>query len=199
MKLYLWEKGRACTQLLATAMVLSVLFAASQASAQGNQQTSQFKSEGWVGGAYNSTITREFSYCVASTKYDTGTQLAFVLYGTNVLQLMLANSDWDLEGIPEYDINIQVDDGHLGKFNARTTQGDTLLIQIGDKADHWDVFRSGSYLVVNPGPDALVFKLTGAKRALDQLGSCVQREMAPPTSRNPFSGAGRTNPFAPHQ
>ena len=128
--------------------------------------------------------------------YNNGTQLAFVLYGTEVLQLMLANNDWMLGDIPEYDINIQVDDTIVGTFTARSTRDDTLLIQFGARQDILQAMGQGKFLVVNPGPEALVYSLTDTQDALGALQNCVKTGMTPAHTRNPFAKAERKNPFS---
>lgn len=177
--------------LVACFISLFVSVAINVSGAEAGEMMSRFKLDKWSGGAYADDRTKEFSYCVATTSYSTGTQLAFVLYRDRVLQLMLANDDWVLDDIPEYTIGISIDGRVLGEFTARPSQGDTLLIQFGQREDVFDALRYGNVLSVNPGPDALNFELSDTFEALTRVSDCVRAALIVRKPSNPFASKRR--------
>lgn len=177
----------------ATALAAGCLIAISGHMAQA-AKVSTLKIGSWNGGAYTNNQTGDFSHCVASARYKSGTNLLFSVTKSGRWTMGMANNTWNLARNTRYNVQFQVDRGQILKGRAIAKSKALVQIFLPTNSKLFRHFRYGKQLKVKAAKQLFRFNLTDTEHMLKRLVQCAAHHRKKGTE-NPFA-SGDGNPFA---
>lgn len=179
--------------LKATLCLLLLLLSSSLSLAATGQSISV--PNGWRGNIVTDDQTGQFSYCMASADYVSGTSLWTSIDRNYLWQLAFFNPAWKLGRHYQISVSIQID-GYPKGFTASTGEGKLVFITIPNDQEMINLFRFGRVMRVKfnantynedgsisawPISYDYEFELNGTAKLLVQLSQCVKDQLSPPT------------------
>ena len=158
----------------------------------------RFKSGQWEGFAYANNETGEFSHCALVGTYASGTNLIFLMIGTD-FYLGLQNKNWKLDLVQKFEAGVKIDRTNYGQLEFEAVQNDIARTYMGSYESVSGLFRRGRLLTIVAAKSDFYFRLDGTFNALPRLRDCAAfGSMFAQQKVNPFADRSDTNenPFS---
>jgi hypothetical protein len=130
--------------------------------------------ESWDGGAAKKK-DGSFAYCVAEGEFTSGHVLMFARSPKGETNIGIGIPGADLPKGGEWPVTIEVDKKLKRERVAIASQPDMLVVSNGKDEDLVNALMGGSELVVLSATDRIAFKLSGTKKVLGDLKTCVDK------------------------
>lgn len=131
--------------------------------------------DGWEGGAARDKEGK-FAYCVIEGRYNSGHVLMIARSPRGETNLGIGIPGANLPRGEEWPVKISID----GKLNrervAIAPQPDMLVVPSGRDEELVNALMAGKELVVSSSADRIVFVLSGTKKVLTDLKTCVEKQ-----------------------
>ncbi len=130
--------------------------------------------ESWDGGAAKKK-DGSFAYCVAEGEFTSGHVLMFARSPKGETNIGIGIPGADLPKGGEWPVTIEVDRKLKRERVAIASQPDMLVVSNGKDEELVNALMGGSELVVLSATDRIAFKLSGTKKVLGDLKTCVDK------------------------
>ena len=130
--------------------------------------------ESWNGGAAKKK-DGSFAYCVAEGEFTTGHVLMFARSPRGETNIGIGIPGADLPKGGEWPVTIEVDKKLKRERVAIASQPDMLVVSNGKDEELVNALMGGSELMVSSATDRIAFKLSGTKKVLGDLRTCVDK------------------------
>lgn len=130
--------------------------------------------ESWDGGAAKKK-DGSFAYCVAEGEFTSGHVLMFARSPKGETNIGIGIPGADLPKGGEWPVTIEVDRKLKRERVAIASQPDMLVVSNGKDEELVNALMGGSELVVSSATDRIAFKLSGTKKVLGDLKTCVDK------------------------
>ncbi|CAO3450672.1 hypothetical protein [Azospirillum largimobile] len=130
--------------------------------------------ESWDGGAAKKK-DGSFAYCVAEGEFTSGHVLMFARSPKGETNIGIGIPGADLPKGGEWPVIIEVDKKLKRERVAIASQPDMLVVSNGKDEELVNALMGGSELVVSSATDRIAFKLSGTKKVLGDLKTCVDK------------------------
>ncbi|PWC37411.1 hypothetical protein [Azospirillum sp. TSO35-2] len=149
--------------------------------------------ESWDGGAAKKK-DGSFAYCVVEGEFTSGHVLMIARSPKGETNLGIGIPGADLPKGGEWPVKVEVDGKLKRERTAMASQPDMLVVSNGKDEELVTALMNGSELVVSSATDRITFKLSGTKKALGDLKTCVDKDGNVPPIK---VAAGRPAPEKP--
>lgn len=130
--------------------------------------------ESWDGGAAKKK-DGSFAYCVAEGEFTSGHVLMFARSPKGEMNIGIGIPGADLPKGGEWPVSIEVDRKLKRERVAIASQPDMLVVSNGKDEELVNALMGGNELVVSSATDRIAFKLSGTKKVLGDLKTCVDK------------------------
>lgn len=130
--------------------------------------------ESWDGGAAKKK-DGSFAYCVAEGEFTSGHVLMFARSPQGETNIGIGIPGADLPKGGEWPVTIEVDKKLKRERVAIASQPDMLVVSNGKDEELVNAMMGGNELVVSSATDRIAFKLSGTKKVLGDLRTCVDK------------------------
>ena len=130
--------------------------------------------ESWEGGAAKKK-DGSFAYCVAEGEFTSGHVLMFARSPKGEMNIGIGIPGADLPKGGEWPVTIEVDKKLKRERVAIASQPDMLVVSNGKDEELVNALMGGSELVMSSATDRIAFKLSGTKKVLGDLKTCVDK------------------------
>ncbi|MBS0269961.1 MAG: hypothetical protein JSS54_13415 [Proteobacteria bacterium] len=150
----------------------------------------------WQIAAYTFEHTSQFSHCVASTRYVSGTRLTFAIDASgSTWRVGLSNDAWQLPAGGTYPIRYFVDRDVPISATAKVIPPNMAVFELPSSSVLFQHFKSGRTFFINAIGQTFSFDLTSSSKALAMTLQCTtyHRMTATAPSTNPFASGGASS------
>lgn len=130
--------------------------------------------DGWTGGPALDKAGK-FAYCAVEGRYDSGHVLLIARNVKGELNLGIGIPGASLPTGTRWDVKVSVD-GKVSRDRAAfAPKPDMLVVPNGRDEELYGALMSGNQLTFSSSSDRIVFTLSGTKKVLDDLKTCVDK------------------------
>ncbi len=168
-----------------------------------SEQGNTFQTGNWSGRANYNETSGAFLHCDISTSPKRGFLLSFITHRGDFVMTVL-NESWQLPGDTIYEVELQIDDGAVQRYRAKTYSGSGIILRLGSNNDAIAALKNGRFLNLGTAQRRYRLNLEGSAAALTRVARCDQEHSryatTTPSARSTDQGTAiTTNPSAPSE
>lgn len=175
------------------AFFLALLVLTALAGSADSREIAPLASGNWSGGAYSNDATGVFSHCALSAPYQSGITMYIFVDRDYSWAIGFSSPNWNLNLRSQIPLKFRIDNGPWLDATANVITRHGISVPMSNENSLIAAFRQGRLLRVFDGKSNFWFSLSGTSRAVGDLASCVQTQLAleppPPTPQQPKESA----------
>ena len=157
-----------------------------------------FTVQSWSGSAFVNDKTRQFEYCSAASKNESGMTMSYSVDRQWAWKLAFSSPNWGFAAGHAFNVTLKIGEEEYRSQRALVTGERNFEMQVGDPIALFERLRTGRNLRVQAGGLSLVFDLVDSDEAIYALVRCVVQQMPRrQTPKVPATASARPLPLTP--